>query len=200
MAADRSAYGLLVSVFGAIVLAVSVFLPWYGVSLTASGIAYIQQVDARVATRFGNASLQGELGSLHARLNGLAGRELGTVSAHQVFQNISVLLLIAAGLGIPIALLPLARPQPPDFDGTGPWIALLGVIAAGCVIYRMVARPNGDGELFALSLREGAWLALLSSLAMIVGGVWPRRIRAPGVSEAEIQSAWSGLSGWTPEV
>ena len=200
MAADRSSYGLLVSAFGAIVLALSVFLPWYGVGLTARGIAYIQQLDTQAASRFGNASLQGELGGLHARLSALAGRELGTVSAHQVFSNISVLLLIAGGVGILIALLPLARPQPPDSDGTGPWLVLLGVIAAACVLYRIFVRPAGDSELLALSLREGAWLALLGSVAMIVGGMWPRRLRRRGASEAEIQTAWSGLSGWTPEV
>jgi hypothetical protein len=200
MAADRSPYGLLVSALGAIVLAVSVFLPWYGVGLTASGVAYVQQVDTQVASRFGNASLQGELGGLHARLSALAGRELGTVSAHQVFSKISVLLLIAAGLGILIALVPLARSQPPDFDGAGPWLAVFGLIAAICVLYRMVARPVGEGELFALSLREGAWLALLGSLAMIAGGLWPRRLRERGLSGVEIEDVWSGLSGWTPEV
>ncbi len=199
MAADRSPYGLLVSALGAIVLAVSVFLPWYGVGLTAHGVAYVQQVDTQVATRFGNASLQGELGGLNARLSALSGRELATVSAHQVFSNISVILLVAAGLGILIALVPLARSQPPDFDGAGPWLALLGMIAAACVIYRMVARPAEDTELFALSLREGAWLALLGAVAMAIGGLWPSRVGDQKVSETEIEGVWSGLSGWTPE-
>jgi drug/metabolite transporter (DMT)-like permease len=157
-------------------------------------------VDTQVATRFGNASLQGELGGLNARLSALSGRELGTVSAHQVFSNISVILLIAAGLGILIALVPLARSQPPDFDGAGPWLALFGTIAAACVIYRMVARPGEDTELFALSLREGAWLALLGAVAMTIGGLWPSRVGDQKVSEAEIEGVWSGLSGWTPEV
>jgi hypothetical protein len=39
MAGDRPRYGSLVSALGAILLAVSVFLPWYGVSFTAHGIA-----------------------------------------------------------------------------------------------------------------------------------------------------------------
>jgi hypothetical protein len=198
MAADRSPYGLLVSAFGAIVLALSVFLPWYGVGLTPRGIALLQQVDARAVSQFGNASLQGEVGSVHAGLSGLAGHELGTVSAHQVLTNISVALLIIAGLGILIALVPIARSEPPELDGTGPWIALLGAAAAVCVLYRIVQPPTGESDLLALSLREGVWLALLGSVAMIVGGLWPRRLGARTPSEAKIEGAWSELSGWTP--
>ena len=43
MVGERSRYGLLVSALGAVLLAVSVFLPWYGVSFTANGIALAQQ-------------------------------------------------------------------------------------------------------------------------------------------------------------
>jgi hypothetical protein len=48
-------------------------------------------------------------------------------------------------------------------------------------------------------LREGAWLALLGSLAMIAGGLWPSGLGAPDVSDSRVRDAWSGLSGWTPE-
>ena len=58
MAGDRSRYGLLVSALGAIVLALSVFLPWYGVSFTASGIAVAEQAGDQFAAQFGNAALQ----------------------------------------------------------------------------------------------------------------------------------------------
>jgi hypothetical protein len=74
------------------------------------------------------------------------------------------------------------------------------MVAAACVIYRMVARPAEEAELFALSLREGAWLALLGAVAMTIGGLWPSRVGDQKVSEAEIEGVWSGLSGWTPEV
>ena len=52
-----------------------------------------------------------------------------------------------------------------------------------------------------MSLREGVWLALLGSLAMIAGAVWPvgRAAADGGVREKDLQDAWSGLSGWTPE-
>jgi hypothetical protein len=199
MAADRSPTGWLVSAFGAIVLVVSVFLPWYAVSLTASGVALMQTVETQQVQTFGNAILQGELGSMHARLGALAGQQLGTISAHQAFSRISVVLLVLGGLGILIALLPLARESSPDFDGTGPWLALLGALAAACVLYRMAVRPTADANL-SLQLRGGAWLALLGSLALVVGGLWPRRLRSPsGASDARVENAWAGLSGWTPE-
>jgi hypothetical protein len=46
---DRAPLGLLIAALGAAVLAVSVFLPWYGVSITASGAASAQQELATVA-------------------------------------------------------------------------------------------------------------------------------------------------------
>jgi hypothetical protein len=199
MAADRSPIGWLTSALGAIVLVVSVFLPWYALSLTAQGVAFIQQLQSEQVQRFGNATLQSELGSLHARLGALAGQQLGTITAHQAFSTISVVMLIAGGLGILLALLPLARQSSSDFDGTGPWLALLGSIAAACVLYRMAVRPAADATELSLTLREGAWLGLLGSVAMIAGGLWPRRLRSASAPNAALDDAWSGLSGWTPE-
>jgi hypothetical protein len=68
MVGDRPRYGLLISALGAIVLAVSVFLPWYGVSFTADGLAYAQQIGDQAAAQFGNATLQSYLGEFHANL------------------------------------------------------------------------------------------------------------------------------------
>ncbi len=198
MARDRSRIGWLVSALGAIVLIVAVFLPWYGVHLTARAIAFMQQLQSEQVQKFGNAALQGELGSLHARVGALAGHQLGSISAHQAFSRISVVLWVVGGLGILIALLPLARESSPESDGTGQWLALLGAIAAACVLYRMAVRPT-EGEYLTLPLRAGAWLALLGSVAMIAGGLWPRRLRSEHASEAALQDTWSGLSGWTPE-
>jgi len=50
-----------------------------------------------------------------------------------------------------------------------------------------------------LPLREGAWLALFGSLALVAGGLWPRRLRSARGSDAALEDAWSGLSGWTPQ-
>jgi hypothetical protein len=201
MDVNRSRYGLLVSALGAITLAVSVFLPWYALSFTANGLAYFQRIGQQVAARFGSSALSGYFASVQGRLNGLVGHHVAAVSAHQALKHVNVVLLILAGVTILITLIPLARPEPMLAGGDGAVIAVLGVLAAVCVVYRMVRPPNPAAEFIALSLREGAWLALLGSLAMIVGGLWPRELGLSGISRAMGGGdAWRELSGWTPEV
>jgi hypothetical protein len=199
MAGDRSRYGLLVSALGAIVLAVSVFLPWYGVSFTASGIAFAQQVGDQVAAQFGNASMQSYMSGVHASLGAMTGQQFTAVSAHQVLRDLNVILLVLAGLAILDALLPLARTGAPPPGGAGGSVVLLGAVAAVLVLYRMVDPPTPAGNLLALSLREGAWLALLGSVAMVLGGMWPRCAFVTAAPDARVRDAWSGLSGWTPD-
>jgi hypothetical protein len=198
MAAERPRYGPVVSTLGAIVLAVSVFLPWYGVSFTASGIALVQQVGDQVASQFGNASLRGYMNAAHANLSSLAGHQFTALSAHQALKDLNVVLLIVSGLAIAIALRALAAPAS-GFDGHRSPLALLGVAAAACVFYRMAVPPAPAGGVLALSLREGAWLSLLGSAAITGGALWPRRIEAPRASQGNVERAWSGLSGWTPD-
>jgi hypothetical protein len=165
MAGDRSRYGLVVSALGAIVLGISVFLPWYGVSLTATG---------------------------------LAGQHVAALSAHQALHELNVILLVLVGLGLLDALLALARPVAAAPAGAGASVVVLGALAAVLVLYRMIERPTPAGPLLSLSLREGAWLALLGALTMVMGGLWPRAKPAASASEAQLRGAWPGLSGWTP--
>jgi hypothetical protein len=199
MAADRSRYGLVFSALGAIVLAVSVFLPWYGVSFTANGIVFVQQVGDQVASQFGNATLQSYMTGLHANLGGLAGQQFMAVSAHQALKDLNVVLLVLAGLALLDALVPLARSASPLPVGAGASVVLLGSVATACVLYRMLVPPTPPGNILSLSLREGAWLALLGSLTMVAAGLWPRLVEQPAVTDSRVQSTWSGLSGWTPE-
>jgi hypothetical protein len=199
MARDRSPYGFLASSLGAVVLGLAVFLPWYGIGFTASGVAFVERSDSQAAAQYGNAALQEKLDGLHAQLQSLAGHQLGSISAHQAFTRIGPILLIAAGLGILISLVSVARVAPAELDASGSWIALLGAIAMIFVLYRMLARPAGEQPYLTLSLREGAWLALLGAGAMIAGGLWPRRLRAEVPSSAQVEDVWSGFSGWTPE-
>jgi hypothetical protein len=199
MPGDRSRYGLLISTLGAIVLAVSVFLPWYGVSFTAAGLAFAQQIGDQAASQFGNATLQSYMSNFHASLNSLAGHQFIALSAHQALKDLNVVLLLLAGLAIAIALIALAGPGFSSSDGHRAPLGLLGAVAAICVLYRMIDRPTPAGDFLALSLREGAWLALLGSVAMVMGALWPDHLDAPTPSEAKLKSAWSELSGWTPE-
>ena len=153
MAGDRSRYGLSVSALGAIVLAVSVFLPWYGVRLT-------QQTGVEVVSH---------------RLTWLSHQRLALVSGEHALRDLSIVLLVLAGLAILDALVPLARTSAPLPGGAGGSVVLLGALASACVVYRMIDPPAALGEQLLLrSLREGAWLALLGSLAIALGGMWPR--------------------------
>jgi len=197
---DRSRYGLLVSALGAVLLAVSVFLPWYGLSFTNAGLALAQQVGDEFARQFGNASLQSTLTGAHAQLAGLAGHEFISLSAHQVLHNMNVVLLALAAFALLDALVPLVRSGAPLPEGAGRAVVLLGLVAGLCVVYRMVHPPIPTGGVVALSLREGSWLALLGSVMVALGGVWPRSVMLRMAVEADDTAAnpFTALSGWTP--
>jgi hypothetical protein len=163
MSCDRSRYGLLVSALGAIVLIVSVFLPWYEVAL-----------------------------SLHAGAGAVAGHQVSTLSAHRALRDVNVVLLALAALAILDTLAPLAPTGRPLPGGAGGSVVLLGAVAAALVLLRMLVPPSGVTE---LSLSEGAWLALLGSLMISLGGIWPRSIGFLAPSTTPSPGAWSGLPG-----
>lgn len=201
MGDSRAGYRLVVAALGAVLLAVAVFLPWYGVSFTTHGIAFVQQAGDQAAAQYGNAALKGYLGTFHSSLAGLAGHEFVAVSAHQALKQINVVLLIVAGVCVVVALVGLVGPASSAEANRGP-LALLGALAAALALFRILVPPSPAGGaegLLALSVREGAWLALLGALAIVGGAVWPRRREGREPSQAELESVWSGLSGWTPE-
>ncbi len=197
MQGDRSRYGLLVSALGAVLLAVSVFLPWYGLSFTPSGIAAAESAGEQAASQLGDPTLQSYLQPLRANLSSFAGVQFASVSAHQVLHYISIVLLVLAALALLDALVPLVRTDAVP-EGAGGALAVLGTVASACVLYRMIVRPAPADSYIALSLREGAWLGLLGALAMLAGGLWPR-LSSAAAQGASPPSPFSGLSGWTPQ-
>jgi hypothetical protein len=197
MVGERPRYGQVVSALGALVLAISVFLPWYGVSFTSHGLALAEQAGDQAAAEFGNATLQGYMSQLHARLAAYAGHEIVSLSAHQALKTLNVVLLFAAGIGCLIALFALAGSAAAAVNRSV--LALVGALAAACVVYRMLELPSPSGATLALSLREGAWLALAGALAMVVGALWPAGGVAVGQRSGGARDAWPELSGWTPE-
>jgi len=165
MAGERSRYGLLVSAVGALVLIASVFLPWYEVAFT-----------------------------LHTSAGAAAGHRLGLITAHRALREVNIVLLVLAALAILDALAPLARSGPLP-GGAGGSVVLLGVVAGAFVLYRMLAPPSQILGVVELSLREGAWLALLGSAAIALGGIWPRGIGFGVPSTAQAPGAWTSLQG-----
>ena len=167
---DRAPLGLLIAALGAAVLAVSVFLPWYGVSITASGAASAQQELATVAQQYGNTAFQTGASQVGAEFSALAGRQLATVSAHDVLKDIGPILLVLAAVSLLASLLRLAGVTG-LFDAGGGQIALAGGTAALFVLYRMLVRPGRRrANLVSLSLSWGVWLALLGAAAIVAGG------------------------------
>jgi hypothetical protein len=198
MSGSGPRYGLLVSASGAVALAIAVFLPWYGVSFTAHGLALAERFGDQAAAQFGNATLQSYMSQAHASFAALAGHELGSLSAHQALSTLNVVILILAGAGIALSLLALSGAY--SADASRAPLALLGAVAAICVLYRMIDPPSPSGELLALSLREGVWIALIGALAMLGGALVPAAAGGgEGRHAADPERMFAELSGWTPE-
>jgi hypothetical protein len=195
MAEDGPRTGALIAALGAALLAVSVFQPWYGLSLTAAGVASAQQAFNNLALRFGNAALQSQAQGLASRFNAVAGHQVATLSADQALKYMHIVLLILAAAALVSALSRLAGAS----QASGGQIALIGLPATIGVLFRMVAKPVAAEEVFSLSLNWGIWLALGSSLAITVGGVWSYHPRSATPSAATLDKTWEGLSGWTPQ-
>jgi len=167
MTTERSRYGLFVSALGALVLAVSVFLPWY----------------ARISAPLVAAPV---------------GHRAGAITGQQALSGMSVLLLALAGLALLDALFAIARAVSMAPDGAGGAVVVLGVLASAFVIYRMAQPPADLSASASVSLQEGAWTALLGSLMISLGGLWPRAL--PGIVPGEglAPDFWSTLTGRTP--
>src|ERR1700760_4819008 len=185
MGDSRAGYRLVVAALGAALLAVAVFLPWYGVSFTTHGIAFVQQAGEQAAAQYGNAALKSTLGTFHANIAGLAGHEFVALSAHQALKQINVVLLIVAGLGIVIALVGLAGPASSAEANRGP-LALLGALAAALVLFRMLVlrSPGPCGRAGARAEIRRRLSSRASGRASPAGR--PRPDRRPG------EATWAG--------
>lgn len=171
MVEDHLRLGSLISAVGAALLAVSVFLPWYGVTLTASGAASAQQALNNVAQQYGNATFQSQAKVIGLGFGAFTGHQVTTLSAHQALKYLDVILLILAAIAFLAALLRLAGASGSIQTSAGQ-IAFVGLLATVCVLFRMVERPAPLEEVFSLSLSWGIWLALASSVAVVVGSLY----------------------------
>lgn len=144
------------------------FLPWYSLSITATGAAAAQQQLASAAQQYGNPALQALAGEIGARLGSVAGRAIVTLSAHQVLKDLSVVVLLLASVSLLASLLRLGA----VVEVGGDQIALLGFAATLCVLFRMLSPPGSPGGLVSFSLAWGSWLSLAAALAIVGGGLW----------------------------
>lgn len=124
----------------------------------------------------------------HGALRALPGHSLTILGYHEALPVMKVVLLVLAALALLDAVLPLVRLGAPVPGGAGSAVALIGAVAAACALYRIIVLPSVAGDL--VSLREGPWLALLASLTVMIGGMWPRQVGVFGQSEATVGGAW----------
>jgi len=103
-----------------------------------------------------------------------ASRVAATVDAFHALPGMTVVLLVLGALAMLDVTAPVVRTRGPLPGGAGGSLVLLGAIAAAFTLYRMIDPPTLAGGAYATTLREGAWLALMGSLTMMLGGMWPR--------------------------
>ena len=185
MVDNRPSRGLLLSALGAAVLAVSMFLPWYSVSMTASGATAAQQQFASAAQQYGNPTMQAMADQVGAQFSSFAGHTLATVTAHQVLKDLSAVVLLLAGVALLASLLRLAA----VVEVSGDQIALVGFAAVLCVLYRILSPPGPHTGLFSLSLSWGSWLSLVAAVAIVGGGLWTPAAGRSIASELPLDTA-----------
>jgi hypothetical protein len=118
------------------------------------------------------------------------------ITEHHALPYMQGFLLVIAGLAMLDALLPLVRAAAPVPGGAGGSVALLGVVAAACALYRILDPPGLSGGAVSLTLLEGPWLTLLAGLTMMLGGIWPRSgVGAPAAAEVRAHGVSPGISG-----
>ena len=187
MADTRAQKGLVLAGLGAGALGISVFLPWYQLSVTDSGVAAAQQGVDQAFQQLNAPGLQGLAGQLKNSFSGLSGHTFGSVNAHQSLKVISVILLIFAGLALVAALLRLADSWSSVTAGQ---LAVLGVVAAGFVVYRIADPPQSYDGYLSLSVSWGAWLALVSCVTIIAGAFWASSRRLESWLGIDETAAW----------
>lgn len=164
----RAPGGLLLAAVGAAVVVVATFQPWYAVRVTPAGAVAAQQRLTSAARQYGNSAFQSLANEIGSRFTAVAGRRVGTLSAHQSMKRMSALLLVLAGLALLASLWRLAG----MIEGGGGFIATIGIVAILCVVFRLLVPPNPAVGYISLSPSWGSWLALIGATAVVVGGMW----------------------------
>ena len=97
---------------------------------------------------------------------GARGRE-EAVTGFAAFDMIDVLLVLAAGTGIALAVAQATRDRPALPVAAAVLTVTAGILATLLVLYRLVNEPGPDEF---VDLRAGAYLGLLATVALTAGG------------------------------
>jgi hypothetical protein len=174
---NRRTLAAIAGVAGPILLAAAVFMPWYGLTLTANGASMSQQALNAIAQHFGNPTFQLQAQGVGLSFQTMIGQQIATVSAHQTLRFISVILLIVAGAGLLMALARLVGARPGATRGP---LALIGAAGTICVLFRLFVPPQVESGYLSVSVTWGLWIALLGTLMIAAGDLlWPGDAESP---------------------
>jgi drug/metabolite transporter (DMT)-like permease len=90
-----------------------------------------------------------------------------SLTGFQALSVIDVLLVLAALVGVALAVLQATRDSPTAPVAAGILSVVAGLLATLVVVFRLVDSPRPDDELESM---YGAWLALLAAVALTAGG------------------------------
>ena len=150
MTNERSRYGLLVSSLGAALLAGSVFLPWYGVSVTQAGVGSLSHIGGTLASHLSGV----HRAARHDRR--ARGQQVGALTAEQALQRSD---RDPARARRPLAARraasrsPLGARRPGGAGRRGRCCSASS--RARCVLYRMIAPPAPAGDLVVAVAARG---------------------------------------------
>jgi uncharacterized membrane protein len=97
---------------------------------------------------------------------GARARE-ATVTGFESFTVIDILLVLAAAVGIALAVLQATQTSPARPVAFGVLTVTAGLIATLLVLYRLINEPGPDD---LIDVRAGAWLGLVAVVALFAGG------------------------------
>jgi hypothetical protein len=159
--------GHIVALAGAVVVLLSLFLPWYEVRIPDS-----------VLQMFGSGGqLGGDPGLLGQLSRGVAAALPSSIAASgwKELEGADLALCLGAA-GVIAAVLAVAGALGPgvrvDQRSAGSAIAVIGAVALVVVVVHVVHKPGHGSPLAdAVHLRAGIWMALAGAAVMLTGGV-----------------------------
>jgi hypothetical protein len=89
------------------------------------------------------------------------------LTGFESFDVLDIVLVLIAALAIALAVLQAARDSPAIPVGAGVLTVVFGALGVLLVAYRIVNQP-GPNEL--IEVRAGAWVGLLATVAITIGG------------------------------
>src|SRR6202521_1345513 len=154
MDSGRSPYGHLLAGAGGVMLAISVFLPWFALSPPQSVVNdVLRSVDhSSPLGQFETDVIN--LGASYMRVHPLP------LTLQQLTTQTWILLLVIGVLALLLSVAALARSAPLFPRGDARPLGLLGAVALGLILHRLIL-PFNTSLPFDLPRREGGWIALV---------------------------------------